>query len=369
MPTGQARATPGAAVVVCAQAWRRQGRSLGSLGSRSAARYLQPVAAWRRAWVGLGLACAAGLALAQGAGPAGHWLGRVQLASSVTSYQGTLMVSASGVVSSSRVLHVCDGRQRYERVESLDGKARVQLRHNDQLLTLWPTSKQARSESRDPVAEFPSLSVLAGPLALENYEPASLVRDRIAGHEADVLMLKPRDKLRYAQRLWADRETGLLLRNDVIGPGGEVLESSAFTEVQIGGRLSAEPVLGPMKRIDGYKLVRATSQRAQIEAEGWLLGRQVPGFQLVSCSKRPLADGDPAVAPVQVLQSVFSDGLAHVSVFIEPFDPVRHQQALGTSLGANHTVSSRQGDWWFTVVGEVPMATAQQFSGLFERRR
>lgn len=349
------------------QSWPEPGRAARPrswLRARSAA-------AWRHCLLGLGLLGAATVALAQvaAASSAGAWLGRVQQAAASSSYQGTLMVSASGVVSSSRMMHVCDGRQRYERVEALDGKPRLQLRHNEQLLTLWPASKQARFESRDPVAEFPSLSALAGPLALENYEPASLVRDRIAGHEADVLMFKPRDKLRYAQRLWADHDTGLLLRNDVIGPGGEVLESSAFTEVQIGGRLSADQVLGPMKRLDGFKVVRAASERTQIEAEGWLLGKPVAGFQLVSCSKRPLADSESQLSPVQVLQSVFTDGLTHVSVFIEPYDPQRHKQAMGTSLGATHTVSSRQGDWWFTVVGEVPMLTAQQFAALFERRR
>ncbi len=302
-----------------------------------------------------------------GADPAA-WLGRVQAAASGHSYQGTMMVGSNGVASSTRLVHICEGRHRYERVEALDGRPRVQLRHNDQLITLWPDSKQARSESRDPVAEFPSLAGTAA-LALDNYEPAPWMRDRIAGREADVLMLKPRDKLRYAQRLWADRETGLLLRSDVVGTGGDVLESSAFTDVQIGSKSPADLVLNPMRRLDGYKLLRVPSERTQIEAEGWMIGRPVPGFALVSCSKRPLLDADIQVKPVQVLQSVFSDGLAQVSVFIEPFDPMRHKQAMGTGRGATHTVSSRQGDWWFTVVGEVPMTTAQQFSTVLERRR
>ena len=325
---------------------------------------------WRRAGLGLGLLVLAASSAAQVPAvldPA-VWLGRVQAAASGQSYHGTMTVGSNGAASSSRMVHICDGRHRYERVEALDGRPRVQLRHNDQLITLWPDSKQARSESRDPVAEFPSLAG-AAPLVLDSYEPAPWVRDRIAGHEADVLMLKPRDKLRYAQRLWADRETGLLLRNDVIGPGGEVLESSAFTEVQIGSKAPIDLVLGPMRRLDGYKLLRVPSERTQIEAEGWVLGRPVPGFALLSCSKRPLLDVDSQAKPVQVLQSVFSDGLTQVSVFIEPFDPLRHKQAMGTVKGATHTVSSRQGDWWFTVVGEVPMTTAQQFSASLERRR
>jgi len=302
------------------------------------------------------------------AADAGTWLGRLQQAAANSSYQGTLMFSAGGVVSSSRVTHICDGRQRYERIEVLDGRARLQYRHNEQMLTVWPASKLARVEQRDPVAEFPALPASANPRALENYELSLLAKDRIAGHDVDVLWLKPRDKHRFAQRLWSDRATGLLLRNDVIGLGGEVLESSAFTDVQIGGRPSPEAVLGPMKRLEGYRVQRPQAERAQFEAEGWVLARQVPGFGLVSCTKRPLDSATDADAPVQVLQSVFSDGITHVSVFIEPFDAQRHKQALGTSLGATHSLMNRHGDWWFTVVGEVPMATVQLFDGLFERR-
>ena len=279
-------------------------------------------------------------------------------------YQGTLMFSAGGVLSSTKLLHIGDGRDHYDRIETLDGQPRVQYRHNEEMLTLWPDSRLARWEQREPVAEFPALPASAEPRALENYELQALEPDRVAGHTADVLMLKPRDAHRYAQRLWADHQTGLLLRNDVLAPGGEVLESSAFTDLQIGGKPSTEAVLGPMKRLAGYRVLRPRTERAQVETEGWQLVRPVPGFGLVSCTKRPLAD-----AGVPVLQSVFSDGMTHVSVFIERYDAQRHKQPLATGLGATHTLMNRHGDWWFTVVGEVPMATVQLFEAMFERRR
>ena len=279
-------------------------------------------------------------------------------------YQGTLMFSAGGVLSSTKLLHIGDGRDHYDRIETLDGQPRVQYRHNEEMLTLWPDSRLARWEQREPVAEFPALPASAEPRALENYELQALESDRVAGHTADVLMLKPRDAHRYAQRLWADHQTGLLLRNDVLGPGGEVLESSAFTDLQIGGKPSTEAVLGPMKRLAGYRVLRPRTERAQVETEGWQLVRPVPGFGLVSCTNRPLAD-----AGVPVLQSVFSDGMTHVSVFIERYDAQRHKQPLATGLGATHTLMNRHGDWWFTVVGEVPMATVQLFEAMFERRR
>ena len=362
---------------VIGRAWRGLGRIGLSLGllMLGASVIAQPQ----------GLGQAQGLGQSPGLGPSpgvplspvevSAWLGRIQQAAANSSYQGTLMFSAGGVAASSRVTHICDGRQRYERIETLDGRARLQYRHNGQLLTLWPASKQARIEQRDPVAEFPALPATASQRSLDFYDIGLLARDRIAGREAEVLLLKPRDKLRFAQRLWADRETGLLLRNDVLSPTGETLESSAFSDIHLGGKWSIDSVLGPMKRLDGYRVQRSLAERTQVDAEGWILAHPVPGFALVSCSKRPLDVGtgvdsvSDASAPVQVLQSVFSDGLAHVSVFIEPFDALRHKQAMGTILGATHTLTSRRGDWWLTVVGEVPMATVQQFEASFERKR
>ncbi len=331
--------------------------------------------------VGMGAALALGLiacAWAQSATPpavsavaeAEPWLHRIQQAAAGSSYQGTLTYSAGGAVSSSRVLHYCDGRQTYERLELLDGESRLQYRHNEQVVTLWPVAKRALLEHRDPVAQFPALPVASSARVLENYELQKVGQERVAGQDADVLLLKPRDRHRFAQRLWAHRESGLLLRNDVLGPSGEVLESAAFVDVRLGGKPQPELILKPMKQLDGFRVLRPQVERTQLEAEGWVMAKPVPGFQLVSCTRRPLdttgGDGGP---PLQVIQSVFSDGLAQVSVFIERYDAQRHPKAMGTSMGASHTVMARRGDWWLTVVGEVPMATAQQFEALLERRR
>ena len=298
------------------------------------------------------------------------WLQRIQQAAASSSYQGTLAYSAGGTSSSARVLHYCDGRQTFERVEQLDGENRLQYRHNDQVVTLWPAARRAVLEHRDPVAQFPALPAATAARVLENYEVKKVGQERVAGQDADVLLLKPRDRLRFAQRLWAHRDTGLLLRNDVLAPGGEVLESSAFVDVRLGGKPQPELILKPMKQLDGFRVLRPQAERTQLEAEGWALGKPVPGFQLVSCTRRPLdasgADSDP---PLQVLQSVFSDGMAQVSVFIERYDAKRHPKAMGTSVGASHTLMARRGDWWITVVGEVPMSTAQQFEALLERKR
>lgn len=300
---------------------------------------------------------------------AASWMSRMQQAASTRNYQGTLVFNAAGVVSSSRVTHFCQGKQRVERIDVLDGESRQVYRHNDLTQTVWPRSRTAVIEQREATAEFPSLPA-GDARALESYDLRLLGTERVAGHDAQVMLLKPRDGHRFAQRLWAEQGTGLLLRADILGPAGEVLESAAFSDVAIGGKSNPAPVLAAMRKLDGYRVVRPTVVPTRLETEGWDLTRPVPGFQLVNCVKRVLsAAGESGPdSGAQVVQAVFSDGMTHVSVFIEAFDAQRHK-SMATSLGATHTLMSRLGSWWVTVMGDVPMSTVQHFSAALERRR
>lgn len=310
-------------------------------------------------------------AKAESAVDAHAWLVRVHEAASLRNYQGVQVFTAGGTVSSSRIAHYCEGTQQFERVDMLDGQMRRVFRHNETVTTVWPQRQLAVVEERDPMPPFPALLEGGGERLTDHYQLVSQGLDRMAGYDTEVFLLKPRDELRYAMRLWAERGSGLLLRADVLGPRGEVLESSAFSEVDIGIRSQPDTVLQPLKRLDGYRVVRASAIPAQLESEGWILGVPVPGFRQVRCVKRPLelGVGEPGQGRLQeVLQSVFSDGLTHVSLFIEPYDGRRHHAML-TVLGATHTLMLRRGDWWITVVGDVPTATLKQFAAALERRK
>jgi sigma-E factor negative regulatory protein RseB len=75
-----------------------------------------------------------------------------------------------------------------------------------------------------------------------------------------------------------------------------------------------------------------------------------------------------------MVQWVFSDGLATVSLFVESFDRQRHLQEGAVAMGATQTLTRRlgskgDGGWWLTAVGEVPIQTLQAFAQGLERRR
>lgn len=338
----------------------------------------EQVRRWLPAFTFATLLMPAGLALAEGANGANGingdpadargWLARIHAAANQRNYQGTLVFSAGGALSSSRVAHFCVGDQSYERLETLDGRQQRIYRQNDTLHTVWPQSRVVVQEKAGAMSSLPSSTQVVEPRALERYELKAEGSDRVAGREAQVFLLQPRDDMRYAQRLWADKATGLMLRADVIGPKNQVLESTAFSEVEIGIKPQPESVLQAMKKQDGYRVVRPQQQRTQLDAEGWALDKPAPGFAFAGCMKRSVESPD-AIGSDPVLQVVYSDGATHVSLFIEPFDARRAVVPLAGQLGATATLRQRRGDHWITVMGDVPASTLRVFAEALERRR
>lgn len=293
-----------------------------------------------------------------------QWLQRVQTAAAQRNYQGTLVVTAAGSISSARITHYCEGVQSYERVDMLDGQPRRVLRNNDQMLTLWPAAKVARVDQREAIQSFPALLKGSEEQLLDRYELRAEGPGRLAGYEATVYLLRPRDDHRFAQRLWSEQSTGLLLRADVLAPDGKVLETSAFSELTLGAKAKPESVNAALKQLDGWRVLKPVHQRTELEAEGWQFKVPVPGFRQASCVKRQLE-----ATAADVVQAVFTDGLTHVSLFIEPLQAERHRPGSATT-GATHTLMQPVGGThWVTVMGDVPMATLKQFAAALERRR
>jgi sigma-E factor negative regulatory protein RseB len=299
------------------------------------------------------------------------WLMRIHEAASQRNFQGTFVVSGGGAVASARIAHYCEGRNQFERIESLDGQARHVFRHNDVVHTVWPGSRVAVIEQSQLLMSFPALLQAGDDRIVDYYDVRLQGSDRVAGHEANVLDVKPRDGHRFGYRLWSEKLSGLLLRADVIGDHDEVLETSAFSDVAINVKPQPESVLQPMKRLDGYRVLRPVLTPTKLEAEGWTLRDVAPGFREVSCVRRPIegAAGERDAGAEPVLQTIYSDGLTYVSIFIEPFNPQRHARSMRAAVGATQTLMRRQGDWWITVVGDVPASTLKMFAKGLERKR
>lgn len=294
-----------------------------------------------------------------------EWLLRMHEASRGRAYIGTLVVSSGDNMASARVWHVCDGQQQMERVESLTGTPRSTFRRNDEVITFSPQSRVAVAEKREALGLFPHLLKSVDAAIEQHYSASPKGSERVAGFEADVVQLVPRDNLRFGYRIWSEKRTGLVIKLQTLDAQGQVLEQVAFSELQLDAPVSMDKLNRMMGNTDGYRLESPALVKTTPAGEGWRLAREVPGFRAMSCYRRPAASGADAV------QWVFSDGLASVSVFIEAYDPRRHDQEGVQALGATHALVRRitagGTSWWLTLVGEVPTRTLQVFSQGLER--
>lgn len=291
----------------------------------------------------------------------GEWLMRMHDASRTRNYVGTFVVSSSnGSMSSARIWHACDGQRTVERIEALSGERRSTFRRDDDVLTFLPESKTVRMERRDALGGFPELLQPGDSNIPDFYTARRVGSDRVAGFEADIVQVLPKDALRFGYRIWSEKKSGLVVKLQTLDDMGRVLEQAAFSELQLDAPVRMEKLAQMMAVPDGWRVEKAEAVKTTPAAEGWALKQPVAGFKSMNCYKRP-AEG--------ALQWIFSDGLASVSLFVESYDRDRHAQEGVFASGATHTLTRRVQDWWITAVGEVPPQTLRAFSLSLERKR
>jgi sigma-E factor negative regulatory protein RseB len=297
----------------------------------------------------------------------GEWLERMHQASARRSFVGTLVVSSNtGAMSTARIWHACEGDQQVERVESLTGARRLTYRRNDEVVTFLPEARLARTERREALGIFPDLLKAADSSIPDFYTARRLGTDRVAGFDADVVHLAPKDSMRFGYRIWSERRSGLIMKLQTLDLDGKVLEQAAFSELRLDAPVRADKLNQMMTATGGWRVEKAQAVKTSAAAEGWHLTSDVPGFRPVNCYKRAIAT---APLPEGSMQWIFSDGLAAVSLFVEAYDPRRHQQEGVFSSGATQTLTHRLQDWWLTAVGEVPPQTLKAFAQSLERSK
>jgi sigma-E factor negative regulatory protein RseB len=295
------------------------------------------------------------------------WLMRMHDASKLRSYAGTFVVSSiGGGMSSARIWHACEGDVQVERVESLTGAPRSVFRRNERVVTFYPETHVVRTEKRESLGVFTNLLKSSSSSIPEFYSARRVGTDRVAGFETDVVQLAPRDNLRFGYRIWSEKKSGLVVKLQTIDADGSVLEQSAFSELTLDAPVRADELTQMMGATGGWRVENVDVAKTTPESEGWQLKSPPAGFKPISSYRRPVGG---APAPDGTMQWIFSDGLAAVSLFLEPYDARRHTQEGLFSSGATQTLTHRIQDWWLTAVGEVPQPTLRAFAQGLERRK
>jgi len=299
----------------------------------------------------------AGIAQGQQAAPddAVHWLGKIYKATQNLSYAGTFVYQQGGHSETSRIVRRVGSHGSIEKLEALDGAPREVLRTEDEVKCYLPERRTVKIDRRGDRRAFPAL-LPAGIDALEqNYTITKGEINRVAGYECQVILLTPKDELRYGYKLWADVATGMLLKAVTLDKDGKALEQFTFTQLAI-GTVPLSKVRAPQTP-SGWHVEEADVMPVDLRTTGWSVSPDLPGFKKLIEVKRRIHESR------QVDQVVYSDGLAAISVFIEPTPKGGERQRMGwSSLGAINIYTREVADHVVTVVGEAPATSVRRIA-------
>jgi len=299
------------------------------------------------------------------------WLKIVAFAAHQTDYSGVFVYQYDDLVETSRITHVVEADGEYEKLESLDGPKREIIRHHGQVWC-YINHKMVQVDSHQVRSMFPALLPEQLTALGENYQAKQVGVERVAGYNAQVILFKPKDNLRYVHQIWAHTDSGLLLKAAVLGDRNQMIEQYAFTQLQIGGDIERSWIGGKDSAIGGKDSARrgAESPRSPEPAKGgtpvnsdWVADALPPGFRKTMEIERSM---HAKHAPVT--QIVYSDGLSAISIFIEPDDGDEDDTDGLVSRGAVNMYHKVVGKHLFTVVGEVPPHTVIQVLDSIRRK-
>jgi sigma-E factor negative regulatory protein RseB len=316
-----------------------------------------------RAWLMIGLATllASVTSIATAQTPDGATvLAEMASAMRTLDYQGSFIYQHSGRIDTLRVFHSGAPRER-ERLISLNGPRSEVIRSGNTITCVQPDNSAILYSSAPGRGLLPLVPDTADETLREFYRISVSGTDRVAGYSADIVDIFPRDAYRYGYRLWIEKETRLLLKSVVIDNKRKPLEQVMFVSLEIGTPPNDTDLIPRQSNL----LSTTAAPNDEVELRGgsaWNVGRPPPGFTFRSARR-----SREAVEGAQHL--IYSDGLASVSIYVEPRTENSTEMTTLAGRGTMNIYTYSNEDWQFTVLGDVPVATVTAIAQSLERKQ
>lgn len=296
------------------------------------------------------------------ANEAREWLSRMEQAVETLSYEGTFVHMVGDSLETMHVIHRSMDGQVSERLFSRDQPGREILRHNDKVTCIFADQRTVLVERRREQRGTPLLGAVPQDDAdIENwYQFLEAGDGRKLGRAARVIEIRPRDGYRYGHRLWLDQATAIPLKIQLLDHNGVPVEQIQFVNIVVSAEIS-DARLQPDVEVEGFTWLEqdpGASGGALADAErGWQVDVPPPGFRIKEARLRSMPGSDH---PVEHM--VYTDGLASVSVFVEPAEATDRELTGLSRMGAAHAFTLVVHGQQVTAVGEVPPHTVESIA-------
>lgn len=280
-------------------------------------------------------------------------LRQVAAAAREQSFSGVYTHQTGQTVDTFRIVHLGGNDRPRERRESLDGPPWEVVRDRASMTVYAPTGASLAAAQAGAFQTFPAL--LGDRLAdiVRHYTLEKLGPDRVAGHDCSWWMLSPREPGRYARRFCADPASGMALKSATLAENRTQLEQYSFTQF-VAGLPADATALAP--RYAGGVAWRSALNATATRGKGVGVTALPAGFMLMHDVTRRLGQDGSTVRHL-----IYGDGVASVSLFIEPVRSVS-RAAPPVVGGPIKLCSQALGDMQVTVVGDLPDNTLQSIA-------
>ena len=304
-------------------------------------------------------------------GEAHELLHRMVRASRTLDYVGTFVYRNGPVIQSMKIIHRADADGSRERLVALSGAAREVIRDGRWVTCILPDDRKVVVARRRPGGMLWSAafdSTLADASGIDVFYSLSKNGiERVANREAFVIDVRPKDRYRYGFRIAADRQTGLLLKSELLDDDMTALEQIVYTHLELPDAIPDEALESQVSDI-GFTRYEAIAPAGAggdpvARTQEWTVGWLPAGFRMTGSFYDPIQPGrDP------VDHRVYSDGLVTLSIFIERELDAGDRYEGHSAVGAFNAFSRIVDDFQLSVVGEVPGITVAKVAASIMKR-
>jgi sigma-E factor negative regulatory protein RseB len=255
------------------------------------------------------------------------------------------------------IKHMNYGGREVARNIVLDDNRREVYSQGDNVVIFQPTTNNVIIKKRHGKNLFPAMLPTELSTIKANYKARLAGTEYVAEREAHVIELIPTNTYRYSYKIWSDTKFGLILKMALLNAENKTLEQIYFNKLSMLNLQNNPNWFEPKIDMSKSYVTEEDTTITRVANDSIVTTDLPAGYRKVDHIQRAVHG-----KKTMVDQLVFSDGIASVSLFIEPLTkgqrPKKGHMLMGSTNMCANVVDGHQ----IIVVGEVPEKTVKSIA-------
>ncbi|MBC7786064.1 MAG: MucB/RseB C-terminal domain-containing protein [Methylophilaceae bacterium] len=282
-------------------------------------------------------------------------LQKTAIAARSLNYSGIFVYQNGSQLRTVQIVHINDGTNEFARNTVMEGEPREVYSKGKDVVIIKPKNDKVVMEKRHGQNLFPAILPSSLDTIKISYSARLGVNEAVSGRSTQIIYLESKDNYRYNYKLWVDEENNLLLKMMLLYKN-ETLEQVEFNQIDFINNPKSSSVQPKIDVSKSYVVDDAT-QSSHANGGNWQISVLPPGYRKIDQIEIKVPNKN-----VIVNQLIYSDGLAAVSLFIEPVSKGVRPKTGHITMGSTNMCANVNAGHQIIVIGEVPATTVMEMS-------